>query len=700
MTPRELLLYGIVALVPAVFYRGTTEVFEFPKTEFLATGALLLFGASLACEIERARSRGGRAWRSELGPRLGTWMRLDPLGASIVIFLASATLSALASIRPDAGIFGARESEAGLKTAYATAIVYFTSRSLASEERHFSRLLRAAAAGLAVAVSYAGLQLAGWDPYPWTRSATLGGLRRVPGTLGHANHLGAYIAMMLPPLAWLVTDMASRMRLLWIALALASLPILAATLSRGAWVACATGILVYGALGWRAGHAGGRGRRVALVAILLLLAAFLVPLGTSFRPQLLQRLRQITDLSAPSTQSRVHLWRAGILMAAAHPVLGVGTDAYLTAFPRYRTPDYWKIEWNGTSAKAHNELIQIAATQGAWGVMAALLVILFAARAVLGLVRHGDPGTRRRAAAAGGALAAFAIQDLASFTVASTGVLAAALAGWAGGAWMRLRTDAATKAAAGTPPFLNTAACVRPGRGAIAIGMGVAAVLWTVLVLLPWLADAAAARAMKAPDASEERVSGLTRAATLTPWDARYASELGRAVLTQGFQESGTERKRDALDRALAAFERATWLSPRDGELHALLGRTMAARHAADPARASADAARSEFEKALALEPENPNVLELVTQGYLDMGLTQEARRAAVRCAKLFPDYALPMADLGIAALLEGRPDAAADTLTIALRRNWHGQDAAEMAAKENYVAALREMRLRDALKK
>jgi hypothetical protein len=57
------------------------------------------------------------------------------------------------------------------------------------------------------------------------------------------------------------------------------------------------------------------------------------------------------------------------------------------------------------------------------------------------------------------------------------------------------------------------------------------------------------------------------------------------------------------------------------------------------------------------------------------------------------------MADLGVAALLEGRPRDAADTLTLALRRNWHGQEAASMAAKSNYVAALRELRLGDVLK-
>ena len=688
MTPREIILYGLVALVPVVFYRGTTEVFEFPKTELLATGALFLFGASLACAIEKMRGMG----RRRLGARVAELLRHDPLGASILLFLLSATLSAFASIRPDASVFGAHESEAGLKTAFATAIVYFTSRSLASDPRHFPRLVQAAAMGLGAAVSYAGLQLAGLDPFPWTRSATLGGLRRIPGTLGHANHLGATIAMTLPVLAWLAAESGNpRTRVLWIALALVSLPVLAATLSRGAWVACGAGVLAYGLLAWRGGRAGAsgeeragpRGRRAAIVAAVLVLLAFLLPLATPLRPELLHRFRQITDLSAPSTQSRIHLWRAGIRMAMERPVLGVGTDAYLTAFPRYRAPDYWQIEWNGTSAKAHNELIQIAATQGTLGFIAALLVILFAARTVLDLARRGDDTTRRRAAAVGGALAAFAIQDLASFTVASTGVLAAALVGWASGAKARL-----------------TATGVRPRRAATAIGMGAAAIPWIVFVLLPWLADTTAARAMKAPEGSPERVSGLAAAGTLTPWDARYASDLGRSLLTQGFSETDTERKRAVFDRTFAALERATWLSPRDGELHALLARALAARHSADPSGSSADLARREFERALALEPENPNVLELVAQGYLDLGLTQEAHGAALRCANLFPGYALPMADLGVVALLEGRPQAAADTLTLALRRNWHGQEAAEMAAKENYVAALREMRLREALKK
>ncbi|HEY2925175.1 MAG TPA: O-antigen ligase family protein [Candidatus Eisenbacteria bacterium] len=695
-------LYALVALVPVVFYRGATEVFEFPKTELLATGALVLFASPLARELSRMRATGGRAWMRELPGRVASGARRDPLGAAIGFFLLSAVASTLASIRFDASLFGAHASEAGLKTAFATAAVYYTSRSLSGDPRHLDRLARAAAAALAVALFYALIQLAGLDPFPWIRSATLGGLRRVPGTLGHANHLGAFIAMALPLLGWLATQAPSRrFRFFWISLAAASLPVLAATLSRGAWVACAVGIAAYGLLAWRARpRTAKRGAaRLVFAAVALALAAFLTPLFTQFRPELFLRLGQITDLSAPSTQSRIHLWRAGIRMAADRPVLGVGTDAYLAAFPRYRTPEYWRIEWNGLSAKAHNESIQVAATQGLLGLLAGLLVVFFATRAVLGLSRHRDVTIRAGAAAAGGALAAFAVQDLASFTVASTGILAAALAGWAAG----VRMQAPKAVAASSNGMADASAPPTPGarqdRAAAAIAGGAVTVIWMLLVLLPWLADTTVAPGMRAPLVSAERVARLARASAFAPWDARIASELGRSLLARSFSETDSTRKGADLAQALTAFRRATLLSPTDGELRALLARTMAAQSAADPAAIPPAQVRPEFDRAIALEPENPNVLELVAQGYLEMGLTAEGRATALRCARLFPDFALPMADVGVAALLEGRPEAAADTLTLALRRNWHGEDGAAMAAKSNYVAALREMRLREALK-
>ena len=660
----EGLVLGLLALIPAVFYLGTTEQFEFPKTELLATGALVMAAIALAGAM-RARTGAAR--------------RRDPLGAAVLLFLASSVASTLISIRPDMSVFGAAQYyAAGLKTAFGTAALYFASRSLASDARWLRRLSWAATAALAVATVYSFLQFAHLDPIAWNPSATFGGMARWPGTLAHANHLGTYIAMTIPLVLWLAWRATSPWtRGACAALVLLSLAILAATLSRGAWIAFAAGCLVFVLLAWR--RARPWNPRTVVAAILLATAAMCAPLLTPFRPALVSRLHQITDVHEPSMHMRVLNWRAGMRMAMDHPVLGVGTDAYIAAFPRYRTPEFWGLEWNVAPSKAHNEVIGIAATQGAFGLIAALLVVVLAGRAVWRAAQHPSQEVREGAAAAGGALVAFAVSDLASFTVVSTGCLAAALAGWAAGV---------TREAAAEP-----AKHPGPGVFAWAAGIVVAVAVWIPLVLLPWLADTAAAKANWTAMSSPVRARAFGRASAIAPWDARYASELGRSLLAGAFTVTADSSVRwEMLARARSAFERATRIGPADGENRALLARVLASQATLRPSAVPFARIRSEFDRAIELEPANANVLELAAQGYLELRRTAESRAAALRCAALFPDYALPMADVGVVALLENRPRDAADTLSLALGRNWHGQGGAEAAAKRNYALAVQEM--------
>ncbi|HYQ88679.1 MAG TPA: O-antigen ligase family protein [Candidatus Binatia bacterium] len=675
----EAIVLGLLTLIPAIFYLGTTEQFEFPKTEFLATGVLVLAAILLA----RTMARFPRV-------RIGSALRRDPLGAAILLFLISSVASTLVSIRPDMSVFGAAQYyAAGLKTAFGTSALYFASRSLASDERWLARVSWAATAALAIATIYSLLQFAHLDPIAWNPSATFGGMARWPGTLAHANHLGTYIAMTIPLVLWLARRATSLgTRAICAALAMLSLAILAATLSRGAWAACAAGILVFGLLMWRAARLQEAQRgslRAVLVAILLASGAACAPLLTPLRPALLSRLHQITDIHEPSMHMRVLNWRAGIRMARDHPVLGVGTDAYIAAFPRYRTPEFWGLEWNVAPSKAHNEVIGVVATQGALGLIAALLVVILAGRAVWRAAKHPSHEVRQGAAAAGGALAAFAVSDLASFTVVSTGCLAAALAGWAAGVTRSPTAAPGDEVEAGTD--------ARPSPFAWAAGIAVAIVVWVPLVLLPWLADTAAAKANWVEISSPQRASAFARASAIAPWDARYASELGRSLLAGAFTVTADSSARwELLARARSAFERATRIGPTDGENRALLARVLASQAALRPSAVPLREVRSQFDRAIELEPENANVLELAAQGYLELHRTAESRAAALRCAALFPDFALPMADVGVVALLESRPADAADTLSLALRRNWHGQGGAEAAAKRNYSLAVQEM--------
>src|SRR5256885_9382224 len=143
-----------------------------------------------------------------------------------------------------------------------------------------------------------------------------------------------------------------------------------------------------------------------------------------------------------------------------------------------------------------------------------------------------------------------------------------------------------------------------------------------------------------------ERADRLGRAAALAPWDARYPMELGRALLESAFTGPDPGRRAEDLAQARAAFERAAFLAPRDGEAQAMVARAKAAQAAAHPGAVPAAEIEAGFDRAIGLEPRNANVLELAAQGYLEMGRTAEARAVALRCAHLFPEFALPMADL------------------------------------------------------
>src|SRR5262249_35005061 len=134
-----------------------------------------------------------------------------------------------------------------------------------------------------------------------------------------------------------------------------------------------------------------------------------------------------------------------------------------------------------------------------------------------------------------------------------------------------------------------------PGGASKRIAALALAILWGVLVLLPWLADMAAARGMGAALASTARVENLERASAIAPWDTRNALELGRSLLARAFGEPDPARKRALLSEGQSAFERVTRLSPEDGEARALLARTLASRWAADSTSTTLARIRWEF---------------------------------------------------------------------------------------------------------
>src|SRR5262249_26784276 len=142
-------------------------------------------------------------------------------------------------------------------------------------------------------------------------------------------------------------------------------------LSRGAWLALACTLVILGAGGFLRVVRSGRVLALALpsLATVVILGGLCWAMPT-LRQTVVERVRH---LSAPA--GREHLWQASLRLFRDRPVLGWGLDAYGLAFPRQRTAAYAQSEWNVTPTKAHNEFLQILATEGLVGAAAVLVLM-------------------------------------------------------------------------------------------------------------------------------------------------------------------------------------------------------------------------------------------------------------------------------------------------------------------------------------
>jgi len=400
-----------------VFSRETVEAFEFPKVMLLVAAAAVLLALA--------------PW--SLSPRA---LLRDPLRLGVVLFLLSAGVSTALSRAPWISLQGANESYFGLLTVLAYAVLFFATRALCRSAADARRLLLAPVLAAGVAAAYTIVQVGGVDPILYGRTSELGAFVRPFATMGHPNFLSAFLVMALP-LVGLALVRALRQRQpiaagVFVVIAALSGVAVAVTVSRGAWLALAAAvlILVAGALG------GGERRAAALTAgvagasaAALVLLALVVPAGSLMLSGVIARVRHLTD-----SASRLHIWRAAWGLFRDHPVTGTGLDTFQIAFADKRTPAYWAIEWNASPTRAHNEALNLLATQGVLGGAA---VLLFTAGVLLAVWRAlraagGDEGNPARVplpkdrllvVALTAGVAAFYVQDLFSFTVAGCGTL-------------------------------------------------------------------------------------------------------------------------------------------------------------------------------------------------------------------------------------------------------------------------------------
>jgi O-antigen ligase/tetratricopeptide (TPR) repeat protein len=738
-----LALVGLhLLLAPLVFSIFSVEAFEFPKS-------LMLRGTCIAL---LALAAGRLILRRVSGPPASTgvrgWVRRgDPIVWGVLAFLVSASLSTAVSISPRTSLLGAHHRFAGLATLSGYAVLFFATRAWVRSPADVRVLLWAVLAGSAGSAFWAAVQAAGLDPIVWDQIKRFRGFERVSSTLGNPNFLGAYLAAAFPAAAFLALHSWRARR--WGAAAFAASVLAlgvgatAATLSRGAWAALGAAAVVL-AVGWlRAGERLGV-RALAVGAIVLAAAGGLLAQTEAGASLAENAVRRLALSASPETDLRTEFWMSAADMFADRPWLGVGVDAFQLAHPLQGSPSAWRLPLDRIPSHAHNEPLQVAATQGVVGLaigagvtaisvqcLFSFTVIALGALLVtyLGIASRfaTQPPSARSAARlapthlalllAGGGLAAsagFALNGFAATTPWDRGVLATSagllgtllacamaafrseVAGPSAGGVQR-PGGAPARAAPGHPPRIWRAILAWTGLGAAAT----AALYLTVYV--PYIADAFCRRGRSLVEADQyaEAIPFLQEAARLEPGRELFWIDLGVAHHRAAFSSARTpERRTFHLEQALRAHARAAKLVPINGLNRANVGRALTdlARH--DPRRATREEALGAFDASLALAPSNPLYLEDASKAALLLGELEAAEAYARRSLGLYPQHAQARALLAAVAMQRADWASAAVELAAASRADWRSDRAAEAAAWANLATVhLERDRPEDALK-
>jgi O-antigen ligase/Flp pilus assembly protein TadD len=589
--------------VPLAFNPWGGSGFELPKSLLLRALVLLM---GLAVLVRAIEERGGsdRARRRHPLPPL-LW---PALAFGLVLALATAL-----SVNPRASLWGSYERQQGLLTLGTYLALFLLTTTNLRTRAQVERLWVALVWGSAPVIAYGLVQAVGLDPLDWRTDAA----SPVLSTVGRANFLGSYLALVMP----LTAGQALRLRRHWphLLLLAGQLACLALTQARGAWVGVGVAVIT-SLLAWALAT---RSQRLALAALVLavlvagLVALLNLPSGLLAplaQLPVLDRLATLTRTDAGSTAARLTTWRATLPLIVARPWLGYGPETMRTVFVRIFPPQL--VYYQGrhvTVDRAHNLWLDLAMRAGLAGVVAfGALLVGFGRLAWWGL----RTASARWEQVAWVTLTAAVVGHLADLQFGFD-LTASATAFWltlALGA--ALGRELVSSAPGGAVPSKPAALLpyLLPSLAMLA--------LIGLLCLRPLLADVGCWQAQRGERPLAERLVAAERAVRLWPLEPEY--RLGLAwVFLQGADFTAAETQLAAADH----------LSPDDPKIWAARGELYAHWGDVEPGRyVQAEAA---YRRALDLAPNVATYhtalgLVLVQQDRLEEGMTKLERAVAL----------------------------------------------------------------------
>lgn len=333
------------------------------------------------------------------------WQRLfkDNIAICLTLFIASMGISTLTSIDWRGSLFGNPKLPNGLLV-WLSYLVFYMALLQSMKGRRKNDLVYLMIMAATIVSGYAISQVLGYDFKTWYGGLSEHGYMRPMSTLGHPNFMAAYLSMVLPFTLWRFDQGVRFERVLMACSCLALSFAIIFSQSRGMWWATLSGVICY----FIASHAPLK-RYLSFIAMCCtILIVSMLASKASY-----QGLTERALLSTSIGKDRIEYLKGAARIFKHYPFLGSGTDTYELAFQHQRTKEYWDLQANGSPHRAHNEYLNILATQGLLGALCFLIL-------TLGVFVRARLSQSPFKAPAIAAIVAFYIQEISSFHVLAT----------------------------------------------------------------------------------------------------------------------------------------------------------------------------------------------------------------------------------------------------------------------------------------
>lgn len=568
----EYTFYALFFIVPIIWLPVTSELFEFNKM------IAVYFGTSVILT----------AWLYKSVSEGSLLIKRTPIDIPILLFLAANILSTAFSIDRQTSIFGYYSRwNGGLLSTFSYIILFYALVTFLDREKLF-RLLKVLLASSAIVALYAILQhptpffrnpdgsFRGVDAGYWQQNSE----KRSFSTLGHANWLAAYLAMVTPfaffflflaKKVWEKTTYAVALIAYFIAFTFAY--------SRGGTVGFVATILTlivgsayvfrkniftfiksksYISPGFKLIKPPSHSFFLLLVAVSWVLTVYFfgnafISQGVNIAAIGTEDETQLTRAGPETGKIRLIVWRGSWEIFKHYPILGSGLETFTFSYYEFKPEIHnYTTEWNFLYNKAHNEFVNYLATTGTVGFFSYLLFIsAFIIWLIIEVRRKNNNLQKYLIVVALASYIGYHTQNLFGFSVVPIALLFYLIPGV-----IFVFLDAVTQAKISLPARKNMLVTNLLKIGVLCFG-----IVLVVGTTASWLADFYYNLGISTSNEAKS-YRNLKTAVALRPDEPLYKAGLGKTIIVAAAKEKNTKDKQNKLAEGINYLNQATGISP------------------------------------------------------------------------------------------------------------------------------------------